>query len=85
MAFLKKQDLLSKVAEEHPDIPRQIVETVGDLIIRKISDALAGGQEVSLRGFGRIIPRYYQNTPNKRLGLLFHPSPKLTAKCNQKP
>jgi hypothetical protein len=83
-AKLKKKGLTSMVAESLQDIPPEITETVMDIIIDRIAQSLADGQEVTLRGFGRIIPRHYQNTPSKKLGLLFHPSPTLTESCNKK-
>jgi hypothetical protein len=80
--YLDKRTLAGIVAAALADIPKEISSTVVDLIFARIAQALVEGQEVSLRGFGRIIPRYYKNTPSKRLGVLFHPSPKLTKRCN---
>jgi nucleoid DNA-binding protein len=84
--ILNKKALIARVAETRADdIPPHLTATVMELIIGDVAGALSEGREVVLRGFGRIIPRFYHNSPAKRVGLLFHPSPRLTAKCNKAP
>ncbi|MDR1041381.1 MAG: hypothetical protein LBR80_14725 [Deltaproteobacteria bacterium] len=74
---LTKNGLMTMVALRLPDIPPQVTRMAGDLIFQAIHDGLAEGRPVSLRGFGRLIPRLYADGSPKKLGLLFHPSPRL--------
>lgn len=80
---LEKRELLELVAGTQADIPPHLTKTVVELFLQSLTEALSYGREVSLRGFGRLIPRHYVNSPGKRLGLLFHPSPRLVDRCNR--
>ena len=79
---LNKRGLLALVASRHEDVHRDISKTSVEIIIETIADALAQGRPVALRGFGRLIPRRYDRSSNKRFGLLFHPSPRLVDLVN---
>jgi hypothetical protein len=74
---LTKNGLMALVALRLPDIPPQVTRMAADLIFQAIPEGLAEGRPVSLRGFGRLIPRLYADGSPKKLGLLFHPSPRL--------
>ncbi|MDR3153706.1 MAG: hypothetical protein LBW85_05395 [Deltaproteobacteria bacterium] len=76
---LTKNGLLGLVAARLPDIPPQVTRLAGELILKAIPEGLAAGRPVTLRGFGRLIPRRYGGGSNKKLGLLFRPSPRLAA------
>jgi nucleoid DNA-binding protein len=77
MAFLKKKDLITRVMDLNRELPTEITQAAAELIVKSIADSLAEGREVCLRGFGRFIPRFYPETRKKKIGLLFHPSPRL--------
>ena len=76
---------MALVAARHEDIHRDISKAAVEIIIEALSGTLASGRPVSLRGFGRLIPRRYERSANKRFGLLFHPSPRLVERVNPKP
>jgi hypothetical protein len=82
---LGKKGLVESVAASQADIPPEVTKAVVETVVARLSETLASGREISLRGFGRLIPRYYDKSPSKRLGLLFHPSPQLAARCNPAP
>jgi nucleoid DNA-binding protein len=79
---LSKSGLLKRLVRHNPDLPQQVCRLGGELILDKLSDSLAEGRSVSIRGFGRIIPRIYKNSTNKKLGMLFHASPQLLERLN---
>ncbi|MDR1037922.1 MAG: hypothetical protein LBT40_15570 [Deltaproteobacteria bacterium] len=74
---LSKSGLLAMVSLRVPDIPPQVTRMAVELVLKSVPEALAEGRPVSLRGFGRLIPRRYRGSSTKQLGLLFHPSPRL--------
>jgi integration host factor subunit beta len=47
-----KSELVSKLAEQHPHLYQRDIEQVVNAILGTISDALAQGGRVELRGFG---------------------------------
>lgn len=47
-----KSELVAKIAEEHPQMLQRDVETAVSAVFEVISDALARGDRVELRGFG---------------------------------
>ena len=47
-----RSELLRKLAAERPDLPLNTIETVVDTIFGAITDALARGSRVEIRGFG---------------------------------
>jgi nucleoid DNA-binding protein len=79
---LSKSALLNLLVSRNTQLPGQVVRLAGELLLDKIADSLSEGRIVSLRGFGRLIPRFYEHSATKRLGLLFHPSPQLVQKVN---
>ncbi|MDR1313640.1 MAG: hypothetical protein LBQ12_08070 [Deltaproteobacteria bacterium] len=72
-----KNALLSEVVRRLPDIPPQVTRLAVEIVIQALPDGLAEGRPVSLRGFGRLIPRRYSGSSSKKIGLLFHASPRL--------
>lgn len=47
-----KSELIARLAEDHPNLLQKDIERVVGLILSEISDALARGDRVELRGFG---------------------------------
>ncbi|MDR2404928.1 MAG: HU family DNA-binding protein [Deltaproteobacteria bacterium] len=79
---LSKSALLNLLVARNDKLPQQVSRLAGELLLDKITESLCHGRAVSLRGFGRFIPRFYKSTPSKKLGLLFHPSPRLVDRVN---
>jgi hypothetical protein len=73
---LNQKAILERLIKETPDIPPAVLKTAVGTIFQSVHHALGQGQTVTLRGFGRFIPRCYPAGP-KKVGLLFHPSPRL--------
>ncbi|MDR1678069.1 MAG: HU family DNA-binding protein [Deltaproteobacteria bacterium] len=80
---LTKRSILSQLIKDSPDFPQPVIKTAMEIIIQSIQQSLAQGRTVTLRGFGSLIPRRYPEGP-KKLGLLFHPSPVLTDRVNER-
>jgi nucleoid DNA-binding protein len=81
---LTKNNLLNLAAKRLPDIPQKVTKLAGEIIFETLLDALGRGRPVSLRGFGRFIPRHYNGgRSGKKFGLLFHPSPRLLSLVNK--
>lgn len=49
---MTKSELIAKLAAKNPQLYLRDVETIVDTIIEEMSDALARGDRVELRGFG---------------------------------
>lgn len=49
---MTKSDLIRRISEQNPHLYQQDVERIVATIFREISDALADGKRVELRGFG---------------------------------
>jgi nucleoid DNA-binding protein len=82
--LMTKNTILNLVAKRHPDIPQQVVKLAGEIIFETLHETLGKGKPVSLRGFGRLIPRHYRDRKKrKKFGLLFHPSPRLVSLVNK--
>ncbi|MDR2338742.1 MAG: hypothetical protein LBF40_01180 [Deltaproteobacteria bacterium] len=79
---LTKSGLLNLLVHCNPQLPPQVTRLGGELVLEKIADSLSTGRVVSLRGFGRLIPRFYKHSNTKKLGMLFHPSPQLVRRVN---
>lgn len=47
-----RSELMEKLLLAHPHLPRQVVEAALDTILNEITDCLAQGHRVELRGFG---------------------------------
>ncbi|MEL6828637.1 MAG: integration host factor subunit beta [Pseudomonadota bacterium] len=52
-----RSELISKLAEENPDLKTEDLERVVSVILDEISEALAKGHRVELRGFGAFSIR----------------------------
>jgi nucleoid DNA-binding protein len=80
---LRLKGLIALLANRHPKIPHDVLKVSVETIFDNILSALSSGRPVSLRKFGRLIPRHYTRSPNKKFGLVFHPSPQLTERVNR--
>ncbi len=49
---MTRSELEQRISEQQPELSRQTVSQCVDLIIQNISDALALGRRVEIRGFG---------------------------------
>jgi integration host factor subunit beta len=47
-----RSELESKLAEQNPNILRKDIEKIVDIILIEISEALAKGENIEIRGFG---------------------------------
>ena len=56
---MNKSDLIQKLSSE-ADFPLRKTEEVVDLVFRKMSDALAEGDRVEIRGFGSFKVKEYE-------------------------
>lgn len=81
---LTRRRLAMRMRRLRPQFPTELVQVTADEIIAALSSALARGRPVILRGFGRFQVRRYRDSA-KRLGVIFRPSPKLSARLNRKP
>ncbi|MDL2226756.1 hypothetical protein LJB86_03770 [Deltaproteobacteria bacterium OttesenSCG-928-M10] len=81
-AGLNRRLLARRLKETLPDYPAELIKAALEEIINALAGALAGGRPVILRGFGRFQPRRYLKGP-KKVGLIFRPSPALSARVNQ--
>ena len=52
-----RSELITRLSEEHPDLRPDDVERVVGVILDEISEALARGDRVELRGFGAFSVR----------------------------
>lgn len=55
---MNKSDLISKLAEAHPNFTRQDVEFAVNTMLDAISNALARGDRIEIRGFGSFKLNY---------------------------
>lgn len=83
-AGLNRRLLAKRLKEMLPDYPAELVRAALEEVIEALAGALADGRTVVLRGFGRFQPRRYASGP-KRVGLIFRPSPALSARLNPEP
>lgn len=74
--------LNARLSQMLPDYPPELIKAATAELIGALAEALSQGQAISLRGFGRWQPRFYASGP-KRLGLIFRPSPLLTARLRR--
>lgn len=65
-----KSELIAKIAEAHPNLYQRDVELVVSKIFEEISEALAKGDRVELRGFGAfsVKMREARTARNPRTG-----------------
>ena len=54
---MTKSELVRRIAERFPHIFLKDIQTLVDTVFENISDALAGGKRVVLRGFGAFTTR----------------------------
>ena len=54
---MKKSELIDQLAKEYPHLYHRDIEKVVDVFYSSISEALANGQRVELRGFGAFSVR----------------------------
>jgi len=52
-----RSELIARLAEENPDLKSEDLERVVGIILDEITDALAHGDRVELRGFGAFSVR----------------------------
>ncbi len=78
---LTRRLLADRLKRLAPEFPAELVQVASREIIAALTEALAAGRPVTLRGFGRFEVRRYRG-PAKRLGLVFRPSPGLVARLN---
>ncbi len=53
-----RSELISKLAEEYPDLRMEDIENVVSSILGEITEALKSGDRVELRGFGAFSVRH---------------------------
>ena len=78
-----KNSQVSLLTDAVPGLPANVIRVGCELFFDEVLKALSAGRAVSLRGFGRFIPRFYLDSPNKRIGLVFRPSPQLRMQINR--
>ncbi len=66
---MKKSQLIDQLAKEYPHLYHRDIEKVVDVFYNSITEALANGQRVELRGFGAFSvkersPRIARNPKN---------------------
>lgn len=79
---LTRRRLRLQMKKLRPSFPAELIEAASEEIIKAMAGALASGRPIALRGFGRFQPRRYHGA-SKRLGLIFRPSPELSARINK--
>ena len=65
-----RSELIQKIADENPNLFQRDVERIVNTIFEEITDALANGDRVELRGFGAfsVKPRDARVGRNPRTG-----------------
>ncbi len=53
-----KSELVQKLADENPNLFHRDVERIVSIVFQEISDALARGERVELRGFGAFSVKH---------------------------
>lgn len=54
---MTKSELIDDIALQTPEIQRRDVELIVNTILQTMSDALAQGQRIEIRGFGSFVPK----------------------------
>jgi integration host factor subunit beta len=54
-----RSELLEKLQQAHPHLPRSVLEPALDTILNEIIDCLALGDRLEIRGFGRFSSRVW--------------------------
>ena len=52
-----KSELLQKLCNLYPNIPRRDLENVTNIVFKEIVNAISSGQRVELRHFGSFVPK----------------------------
>ena len=80
-----KRELIAAVARKHPELKIKDVDLMVRLVFETMSEALAGGDDIELRGFGSFRLRRYEARDSRnpgngqtvrlgpRCGVLFRP------------
>ena len=76
--------ILKRLIAECDPTPPELITHAMNIILAQVRQSLARGRPVTLRGFGRFIPRHYPASGQKKYGLVFRASPKLTNLINPK-
>ncbi|MDR1608046.1 MAG: HU family DNA-binding protein [Deltaproteobacteria bacterium] len=77
MTFIGQKELLERVARLSSELSPILAMTAAENILLTVAEGLGQGREVCIRGFGRFMPRHYAQAKNKKLGVVFHASPRL--------
>jgi integration host factor subunit beta len=76
---MTKSELVRRMAELHPHLQHSDVERVVEIIFTSISEALARGARIEIRGFGAFTIRHREARlgKNPRTGASVEVSPKV--------
>ena len=55
---MTKQELITTLAQKHPDLSKEDVHMAVDIILNTIAKGLAEGKRIEFRGFGSLRLRY---------------------------
>jgi nucleoid DNA-binding protein len=81
---LTRRRLLAHLKRFRPAWAGDLLRAAAEEIISALVRALAEGRPVALNGFGRLSVRRYPG-PRKRIGLIFRPGARLSARLNTPP
>ncbi len=56
---MTRSQLILRLAQQHPYLDHQVVERIVKTIFEKISEALARGDRIEIRGFGSFTVKEY--------------------------
>jgi integration host factor subunit beta len=67
---MTKSELIALLAARQDTLSREDVDTAIKIILQRMSDALAGGERIEIRGFGSFtsVPRPARTARNPRTG-----------------
>jgi integration host factor subunit beta len=57
VVIVTKSELIEDIALQTPEIQRKDVEMIVNSMLKTMSDALAHGKRIEIRGFGSFVPR----------------------------
>ncbi len=93
---MTKSELINELAKDYPHLYHRDIEKVVDVFYNSISDALANGKRVELRGFGAFsikerAPRIARNPKNgekvqvpSKKSVYYKPGKELKERINKK-
>jgi integration host factor subunit beta len=55
-----RSQLIERLVETHPHLPRSVMEAALNAILNEITDSLAKGSRIEIRGFGSFFGRARQ-------------------------